>query len=397
MNNYGKYITMLLVLSPALVWAQAATAPDNPISFNPYDALRYILAGIAFVLVIAIILLANAVKNAGVLYTQQQADNKEKGSISNTLKIFLWMPFLVLCLGSSFDVYAQDTAAKAATDTPATSPWAQVPFDIYIALATIAIEFVVLLYLSRWLFRLLGVDKRLATQATTRPSFFQRFNQTVAIEKEHTIDLAHDYDGIRELDNKVPGWWAFGFYASILFSGVYLYQMFISGNMPKQLDELRVANEVAAVQRTEYLKKAASNIDENNVKMLDAAGIAAGKALFVKPGMCASCHGEDASGIVNGAPGAGPNLVDDYWVHKGGLKDIFYSIKYGWPEKGMKSWKEDFSPIQIAELSSYIKSLQGTKLPHGKEKQGELYVDDTATSTAAAPADSTAATNPVQK
>lgn len=386
------------MLSPVLVWAQAATAPDNPTSFNPYDALRYILAAIAFVLVLAIILLANAVKNAGVLYTQQQADNKEKSGISNTLKTLLLMPLLAVCLGSSLDVYAQAAAAaEAATATPASSLWAQVPFDIYIALATIAVEFFVLLYLSRWLFKLLGIDKRLATETSTRPSFFQRFNQTVAIEKEHTIDLAHDYDGIRELDNKVPGWWAFGFYASVLFSLVYLYQMFISGNMPKQLDELRVANEVAAVQRTEYLKKAASNIDENNVKMLDAAGIAAGKALFVKPGMCASCHGEDASGIVNGAPGAGPNLVDDYWMHKGGLKDIFYSIKYGWPEKGMKSWKEDFSPMQIAELSSYIKSLQGTKLPHGKEKQGELYVDDTATSSAAAPADSTSATNPVQK
>ena len=79
------------------------------------------------------------------------------------------------------------------------------------------------------------------------------------------------------------------------------------------------------------------------MKISDAAGIAAGKDLFKTN--CVACHGSGGEGTV------GPNLTDDYWLHQGGLKDIFYTIKYGWAEKGMKSWKEDFSPIQMADIA----------------------------------------------
>ena len=51
----------------------------------------------------------------------------------------------------------------------------------------------------------------------------------------------------------------------------------------------------------------------------------------------------------------GPNLTDEYWLHGGSVQDIFKTIKYGWPEKGMKSWKDDFSPRQMAQLTSYVK------------------------------------------
>ena len=85
---------------------------------------------------------------------------------------------------------------------------------------------------------------------------------------------------------------------------------------------------------------------------------------------CVACHGKSGEG------GVGPNLTDPYWLHGGGIKEIFRSIKYGIPEKGMKKWSEDFSPAQIAQLASYVKSLQGTNPPNGKEKQGELYTED---------------------
>jgi cytochrome c oxidase cbb3-type subunit 3 len=55
----------------------------------------------------------------------------------------------------------------------------------------------------------------------------------------------------------------------------------------------------------------------------------------------------------------------------------------------MRSWQEDLSPVKIAQISSYIKSLRGTNPPNAKEKQGELYVEEAAD---AAPADSTAVT-----
>ena len=69
-------------------------------------------------------------------------------------------------------------------------------------------------------------------------------------------------------------------------------------------------------------------------------------------------------------------MTDAYWIHKGGIKDVFKTIKYGWPEKGMKSWQQDLNAKQMQEVSSYIKSLLGTNPPNGKEKQGDLYVEE---------------------
>ncbi len=54
------------------------------------------------------------------------------------------------------------------------------------------------------------------------------------------------------------------------------------------------------------------------------------------------------------------------------------TIKYGVPEKGMKSWKDDYSPKKIAQIASYIHSIHGTKPATPKEPQGNLFKDTTA-------------------
>ena len=89
---------------------------------------------------------------------------------------------------------------------------------------------------------------------------------------------------------------------------------------------------------------------------------------------CAACHGREGQGQV------GPNLTDDFWIHGGSITDIFKTIKYGYTDKGMKSWKDDLSPSQIAMVASFIKSIHGTNPPNAKEKQGELYKEDGAIS-----------------
>lgn len=193
------------------------------------------------------------------------------------------------------------------------------------------------------------------------------------------LDLGHDYDGIKELDNDIPIWWKYGFVMSFLFGIVYLYNYHIAGTRPLQQKELQIEQEIAEVKLAAYLEKSANNVDENTAKMLGIDDITSGKVLFIKPGACVTCHAANGSAIVNGAPGIGPNLTDDYWIHKGDIKSIFYSIKYGWPEKGMKSWKEDYSPVQIAQLASYVKSLHGTNPLPAKEKQGVLFIDSTST------------------
>ncbi|MCX7728420.1 MAG: hypothetical protein N2203_03010, partial [Bacteroidia bacterium] len=52
--------------------------------------------------------------------------------------------------------------------------------------------------------------------------------KSVPIEKEATIQFDHEYDGIRELDNVLPPWWLWMFYATIIFSVVYLVHYHLS-------------------------------------------------------------------------------------------------------------------------------------------------------------------------
>jgi cytochrome c oxidase cbb3-type subunit 3 len=236
----------------------------------------------------------------------------------------------------------------------------------------VLVLFIAILAMVRTLFILMGIkaiEKEQKLDGSKEKTFFQKFNNTVPIEEEDSLDLSHDYDGIRELDNKIPSWWTWAFFSFVLFGIVYLYRMFVSETLPNQYVELAKANEIAAEQKLEFLKNSANNVDENSVVFLGAADIAQGAAVFAKN--CVACHGDKGQG------GVGPNLTDDYWLHKGGIKDIFYSIKYGWQEKGMKSWKDDFSPMQIAQLASFVKTLHGTNPPMPKAQQGELYTEDT--------------------
>jgi cytochrome c oxidase cbb3-type subunit 3 len=200
--------------------------------------------------------------------------------------------------------------------------------------------------------------QKLFTKANFRP-----------IEEEGQIDLGHNYDGIRELDNVIPPWFTTAFILTILFAGVYLYRYHIAKSAPLQIEEYKIAMAKAAVEHDAYLATQANTIDENSVTVMTGADIELGKRVFTMT--CAACHRPDGGGQV------GPNLTDDYWIHGGSLKDIFKTIKYGVPDKGMISWKEQLSPSQMAQVANYILTLKGTNPPDPKEKQGTLYVAET--------------------
>jgi cytochrome c oxidase cbb3-type subunit 3 len=199
-------------------------------------------------------------------------------------------------------------------------------------------------------------------------SILEKLNASVDIEREEEIMLNHNYDGIRELDNDLPPWWKYSFYLTIVVAFVYMIHYHIAGTGDLQTAEYNKEIEKAKTEIAEYMKGAANNVDETNVKMLEGADIENGKQLFIST--CAACHGKFGEG------GVGPNLTDAYWMHGGGLADVFKSIKYGWVDKGMKAWKEDLSPIQIAQVTSFIKTLYGTNPPNAKAPQGDLYKDD---------------------
>ncbi|EJF08349.1 cytochrome c class i [Pontibacter sp. BAB1700] len=175
------------------------------------------------------------------------------------------------------------------------------------------------------------------------------------------IHSNHDFDGIQEYDNDLPPWWKYMFYVTIVFAVGYMlhYHVFRTGAL--QAEEYEMEMQQAALI-------AAQNVEDPNAVtnyevLTDAAALESGKSLYIQN--CAACHGQAGEGTV------GPNLTDEYWLHGGDVNDIFKTVKFGVPSKGMVPWQGKLTKDQMLEVSSYILSLQGTNPPNAKEAQGE--------------------------
>ena len=197
----------------------------------------------------------------------------------------------------------------------------------------------------------------------------QKLTNTQPLAGEHAILLDHDYDGIRELDNNLPPWWVYSFYATIVFAAVYMvhYEL-IDGNT--QEDEFQAEMAQAKIEVEEYKKTALDLIDEKTVVALtDDASLAKGKEVYLM--YCAACHRPDGGGAI------GPNLTDAHWILGGGIKNVFQTINNGGRDgKGMVSWKGTLKPSEMQQVASYVLTLQGGNPPDAKEAEGDVYVPE---------------------
>jgi cytochrome c oxidase cbb3-type subunit 3 len=213
-------------------------------------------------------------------------------------------------------------------------------------------------------------------------SLMQRLTKTVPVEDENQLLMDHDYDGIKELDNNLPPWWVYLFYACIIFSVIYLVRYEIMG-APDQETELKNELAQAKVEVAEYMKTAPDLMDENTVTLLtDPADLAEGKTIFTAN--CVACHRADAGGQI------GPNLTDDHWILGGGIKNVFHTLVNGGRDgKGMISWKGTLKPKEMQKVASYVLSLRGSNPKDPKAPDGEIWVDESAPITASATAPAT--------
>ena len=197
---------------------------------------------------------------------------------------------------------------------------------------------------------------------------YQKLLGSRPIEEEGEIILDHNYDGIKELDNRLPPWWVYLFYITIIFGVVYLVRFHIFNDYDQQLEyEQEMAAARLAIE--EYKKTAKDLVDVNTVELLtEASDLNAGEAIFT--GNCAVCHMNDGGG------GIGPNLTDDYWILGGGIKNVFRTISEGGRAgKGMVAWKTNLKPSEIAQVSSYVLSMHGTTPANPKVPEGEIWID----------------------
>lgn len=174
-----------------------------------------------------------------------------------------------------------------------------------------------------------------------------------------------DYDGIKELDNKLPPWLMYIFYVTIVFSAAYMIALWVFDNK-----NLIQAKEYAGTMKVAEEKKVELNIkiiDENSIaEVKDQTALTDGKITYDK--ICAVCHGKFGEGLV------GPNFTDEYHIHGGTIQDMYKIVINGILDKGMLSYKSQLTGEQIQNVLSYIISLEGTNPANQKAPQGEKFV-----------------------
>lgn len=183
----------------------------------------------------------------------------------------------------------------------------------------------------------------------------------------------HEWDGIREYDNPVPGWWLGFLAAAVAFSVVWwvLYPSWpgITGYWKGVLNWSQreaIEAQMAAVEesRAQWREQiiGASLEEINNDATLQTVALVGGRSAYEVN--CVQCHGTDALG----GPGY-PNLADDAWIWGGTLADIVYTIRHG--IRNEQDFEARFSDMpkfgvdgllsraEISDVASYVLSLSG--------------------------------------
>ncbi|MGE0407905.1 MAG: cytochrome-c oxidase, cbb3-type subunit III [Amphiplicatus sp.] len=183
----------------------------------------------------------------------------------------------------------------------------------------------------------------------------------------------HEWDGVKELNNPLPRWWLWTFYASVAWSVVYWILMpawpGISGYTKGVRNHSERANVEAAIGALDAARGGAmqqllavnSIADVEKDPALLQYGMAAGASLFGDN--CATCHGAGGQGF-----SGYPNLNDDSWLWGGRFEDIRQTIRYGirsGHEKArfnmMQAYGRDgLLPAEtISDLTDYVLHLSG--------------------------------------
>jgi cytochrome c oxidase cbb3-type subunit 3 len=201
----------------------------------------------------------------------------------------------------------------------------------------------------------------------------------------------HEWDGIRELNNPMPRWWVWTFYATMLWALAYTIAFpawpLISDTTKGMLGWSSRAN--VAVELADAKQAQAGLLDRiGSASLQDIMAdpqlmqfaVSGGAAAFRVN--CVQCHGSGAAGSAGY-----PNLNDDDWVWGGSVDEIYHTIAHGIRHPGdddtriseMPAFADMLQPEEVKQVAAYVVSLTGTPADASMVEPGkQLFADNCA-------------------
>ncbi len=158
----------------------------------------------------------------------------------------------------------------------------------------------------------------------------------------------HVYDGIQEFDNRMPNWWLWTFYLTIIFSAIYWFTRYDAGFI--KMEEEKMDEFQAQIEEARLAARGDINADTLWEMSRNDGFVSQGRTVYQN--YCMACHGQNLEG------GIGNNLVDDQWVWGNTPMSIYEVVANGSPDRmsGMQAWIGDLGAQRVNQVVAYILS-----------------------------------------
>ena len=181
-------------------------------------------------------------------------------------------------------------------------------------------------------------------------------------EYQQDTVMDHEFDGIQEFDNRLPNWWLWLMWGSMVFALLYwvFFHTLGVGVLPVERFEM----EMQVAQEAQIARALEAGIDNEFFVMMSQTEdkVAEGREIFVKH--CVACHLDQGQGSV------GPNLTDGYWINGCEPMQMLKTINDGVAAKGMPAWMNQLGPTRVHTVLSYILTIKDNDVA-GKAPEGD--------------------------